>query len=312
MTFELTVLGSSSALPTSTRFPTAHVLNMHERFFLIDCGEGTQIQLRKAKIGFGKLNHIFISHVHGDHVFGLFGLFSTLQLLGRKTPLHLHAHSGLEELIDFYRKHFGDDQGYPIVFHKIQGRKVQVIHEDKLVQVTAFPLKHRLPTFGFLFQEKKRQLNIRKETISKYNLSIKQIHEIKEGKDITIDSGELLRNSVVTELPYKQRSYAFCSDTMYYEKNIPLLMNVDLLYHESTFLHNDKKLAKQTGHSTAKQAAAFALKANAGKLLIGHFSSRYKNIDTLLEEARETFPRTELAGELNRYSISQERIKVNE
>lgn len=309
MTFELTVLGSSSALPTSIRFPSAHVLNVHERFFLIDCGEGTQIQLRKAKIRFGKLNHIFISHLHGDHVFGLFGILSTFQLLGRKTPLHLYGHSGLEQMIEFYCKHFGNDEGYPIKLHKIKTRQEQVIFEDKIVQVVAFPLKHRVPTFGFLFREKKRPLNIRKDIISKYDFSIKQIHEIKEGKDIKLESGEILSNTTLTDLPYKQRSFAYCSDTLFYEKNIPLLKNVDLLYHEATFLDQDKKLAKLTGHSTTKQAAEFASKANVGKLLIGHFSSRYKQLDILLTEAHDIFPNVESAEELTTYSIPQERMK---
>jgi ribonuclease Z len=309
MTFELTVLGSSSALPTSTKFPSAHVLNIHERFFLIDCGEGTQIQLRRAKIRFGKLNHIFISHIHGDHVFGLFGILSTFQLLGRKTPLHLYGHSSLEQIIEFYLKHFSNDEGYPIKMHKISQRQSHVIYEDTIVRVQAFPLKHRVPTFGFLFQEKKRPPNIRKDAIAKYNFSIKQINDIKDGKDIELESGELLANTSLTELPYKSRTYAYCSDTQVYEKNIPLLKDIDLLYHEATFLDRDKKLAKLTGHSTARQAAEFAFKANTGKLLIGHFSSRYKELETVLQEARAVFPNTESAEELKTYRIPLERIK---
>lgn len=309
MTFELTVLGSSSALPTSTKFPSAHVLNVHERFFLIDCGEGTQIQLRKAKIRFGKINHIFISHIHGDHVFGLFGILSTFQLLGRKTPLHLYGHSGLEHIIEFYSKQFGNDEGYSIILHKITKREAHVIYDDKMVSVTAFPLKHRVPTFGFLFREKKRPPNIRKDVISKYNFSIKQINEIKEGKDVVLESGELLPNSSLTELPYKSRSYAYCSDTMVYEKNVPLLKDIDLLYHEATFLDKDKKLAKLTAHSTARQAAELANRANVGKLLIGHFSTRYKQEQTFLQEAQEVFADTESAEELKTYRIPLERTK---
>jgi ribonuclease Z len=308
MIFELTVLGSSSALPTSTKFPSAHVLNIHERFFLIDCGEGTQIQLRKAKIRFGKLNHIFISHLHGDHVFGLFGILSTFQLLGRKSPLHLYAPSGIESLIRFYEDHFGADDAYPVILHSISGRKVQMLFEDKMTEVLGFPLKHRVPAYGFLFREKKRPLNIRKEVLTKYDLSVKQIREIKEGKDILTDSGEVIPNTGLTEPPYRQRSYAYCSDTMIYEKNISLLHQVDLLYHEATFLHKDQKLAKLTGHSTAKQAAIFAKKAQAGKLLIGHFSSRYKKLDELLQEACSEFPDAESVEELKTYRIDPVRI----
>jgi ribonuclease Z len=276
---------------------------------LIDCGEGTQIQLRKAKIRFGKLNHIFISHLHGDHVFGLFGILSTFQLLGRKNPLHLYGHSGLEHMIEFYHKHFGNDESYPIKLHKVRKRKEQVIYEDKIVRVTAFPLKHRVPTFGFLFKEKERPLNIRKDVIEKHDFSIKQIHDIKEGKDIKLESGEILPNTSLTELPYKPRSFAYCSDTLVYEKNISLLKNVDLLYHEATFLDKDKQLAKITGHSTAKQAAEFAAKAKVGKLLIGHFSSRYKQQEILVQEANEIFANVESAEELKKYSIPLERIK---
>lgn len=308
MTFELTVLGSSSALPTSTKFPSAHVLNIHERFFLIDCGEGTQIQLRKAKIRFGKINHIFISHLHGDHVFGLFGILSTFQLLGRKTPLHLYAQPELEQIIAFYHKHFGNEEGYPVILHKILKQKTQVIYEDKIAEVVAFPLNHRVLTYGFFFKEKKRPLNIRKDIIGNYNFSIKQIRDIKEGKDIMLESGKILYNKDLTELPYKPRSYAYCSDTMMHEKNIALLSGVDLLYHEATFLDKDKQLAKLTGHSTAKQAAEFAFKAKAGKLLIGHFSSRYKQEDLFLKEALDVFPNTESADELNVYKIPVERI----
>jgi ribonuclease Z len=303
MTFELTVLGSSSALPTSTKFPTAHVLNLHERFFLIDCGEGTQIQLRRSKIRFGKINHIFISHLHGDHVFGLFGVLSTFNLLGRKTPLHLYGHTGLEALLDFNTRNFAEESSFPVVFHPITKRELQLIHDDKVLEVFAFPLKHRVPTFGFLFREKVRPLNIRKEIIVEHRLSIKQIRALKAGEDIVTDEGIRLKSASATEPAYHCRSYAYCSDTMVYEKIVPYIKQVDLLYHEATFLEADKKLAKLTGHSTVVQAATIAKKAGAKELLIGHFSNRYKQDETFLEQAKSVFPNTRVAQELNTYKI---------
>jgi ribonuclease Z len=308
MIFELTILGSSSALPTSTRFPTAHVLNIHERFFLIDCGEGTQIQLRKANIKFGRINHIFISHLHGDHVFGLFGLLSSFNLLGRKIPLHIYAYRGMSKILDFYRGQFAEECGYPVELHPISERIVQKIYDDRISEVYAFPLKHRIPTFGFLFREKKRALNIKKEMIERFNLTINQIKAIKSGEDLILDNGERIRNNDLTEPAYHTRSYAYCSDTAYYQKNIDLLSGVDLLYHEATFLERDKQLAKITGHSTASQAAKMAQKINAGMLLIGHFSNRYKKIDDFLMESINIFPNSRIANELESITIPLTRI----
>jgi ribonuclease Z len=303
MIFELTVLGSSSALPTSTKFPTAHVLNLHERFFLIDCGEGTQIQLRRSKTKFGRINHIFLSHMHGDHVFGLFGILSTFNLLGRKAPLHLYGHTELKDLVDFYMKHFAQENAFPIQLHPIVKRELQLLFEDERVEVFAFPLKHRVPTFGFLFREKMRPLNIRKEKIADHKLTINQIKALKAGEDIHTESGELLKYQEFTEPAFHPRSYAYCSDTMYYKKIIPYIKDVDLLYHEATFTEADKKLAKLTGHSTASQAARIAKMAGAKELLIGHFSNRYKNTDVLLNEAQEIFSDTKIAEELKKFPV---------
>jgi ribonuclease Z len=303
MTFELTILGSSSALPTSTKFPTAHVLNLHERFFLIDCGEGTQIQLRRSKIKFGKINHIFISHFHGDHVFGLMGMLASFNLLGRTTPIHLYALPEVKNLIDFYTRYFTDESSFPIEFHTIEKKTFHLIYEDKVTEVYAFPLKHRISTSGFLFREKKRPLNVKKEMLRKHNLTIQQIRSLKAGNDIYGDSGELIRNGDMTEPAYHTRSYAYCSDTMYTEKIVPYIQNVDLLYHEATFLETDKPLAKLTGHSTAAQAATIAKKSGAKQLIIGHFSNRYKQLDTFLDQAREIFPDTLMAEELKSYQV---------
>ncbi len=303
MTFELTILGSASALPTSTKFPTAQVLHVHERFFLIDCGEGTQIQLRKAKVPFGKINHIFISHTHGDHIFGLFGLLSSFNLLGRKTPLYIYGHPDIEKIINMYLENFSMTTNYEIHIYKINKRQYQSIYEDKVVEVMAFPLKHRIPCFGYLFREKKRPLNIRKDSISGFNLTVKQIKAIKNGEDLLTPSGKMIPNRKLTKMPYKLRSYAYCTDTLMYKKIVPYIKGVDLLYHEATFADADKKLARLTGHATTKEAAIIASEASVKQLLIGHFSNRYKLVDDLLGEAKEIFRETYIAEDLKSYAI---------
>jgi ribonuclease Z len=308
MTFELTVLGSSSALPTSTKFPSAHVLNVQERFFLIDCGEGTQMQLRKAKIKFGRINHLFISHLHGDHVFGLFGLLSTYNLLGRKSDFHIYSSPEIQKIVDFYIEKFAQDNSFKIIVHPLKHRNFQQIFEDKVVEVSAFPLKHRVLSYGFLFREKPRQLNLRKDCIERYSLSVQQIIKIKRGEDVQNSEGFLIPNNELTIPGYKPRSFAYCSDTAVYEKIVTYIEDLDLLYHEATFLDADKKLAKLTGHSTALQAARIAEKARVAKLLIGHFSSRYKSKDELVNEARSLFPETFEAVELQTYKVPLVRI----
>ncbi|MEN8120596.1 MAG: ribonuclease Z [Bacteroidota bacterium] len=308
MTFSVTILGSSSALPTSNRFSTAHLFNSNERFFLIDCGEGTQIQLRRFRLRFSIINHIFISHLHGDHYFGLFGLISTFALLGRKADLHIYAHAGLEKMIECQ---FPDNNiNYNIVFHKITPQKEVVLYEDKQLIVSTFPLKHRIPANGFLFKEKERELNLRKDVISKYNLSIKDIQSIKKGNDYLWEDEKIIKNKQLTFPPYQSRSYAFCSDSAYYPKIVEYIKNVDLLYHEATFAEDMKEMAKKSTHSTAKQAAQIADKANVGKLLIGHFSSRYKNEKLIENEAKEVFENTEAVIEGNTYGIELKR-KIN-
>ncbi|MCG8701049.1 MAG: ribonuclease Z [Bacteroidales bacterium] len=292
MTFDLTILGCGSALPTSKRYSTAQVLRVHERFFLIDCGEGTQILLRKNKIKFGKINHIFISHIHGDHIFGLFGILSTFNLLGRKVPLTLYGDAQLQSIVDFFIKTFSEEIDYEIKIKVLSERKFQKVHEDKMVEVFAFPLKHRINTFGYLFREKKRQRNIRKEIISDIPLSIKNILDLKEGKDVVDKEGVTRKYEDLTIDSHQPRSYAYCSDTAYYPKITKYVNEVDLLFHESTFLQEDVGLAKQTGHSTAKQAAQIAQQANVKQLVLGHYSSRYTDESKFLEEAAQVFPNT--------------------
>jgi len=306
MTFSLTVLGSSSALPTKDRFPTAHVLNVHERFFLIDCGEGTQIQLKRfGNIKFSKLNNIFISHLHGDHIFGLFGLISSLDLMGRTNDLHIYAHKDLGEILKNHLKYFGENMGYQIVFHPVDTHLNNIVYEDHCLTVETIPLKHRIPTCGYLFREKQPKCNIFKDAIEKYNLSMAEIARIKEGNDHTTATGEIIANNKLTYIPYIPRTYAFCSDTMYSEKIVDIIKNIDLLYHESTFLEDMRAMAEQTGHSTAKQAAEIAAKSNVKKLLLGHFSSRYDDnmLPMFKKEAQEIFPNTEIVEEGATYDI---------
>lgn len=308
MSFTVTVLGSSSAIPTSTRFSTAQVLNVRERFFLIDCGEGAQIQLRRFGINPARINHIFISHLHGDHLFGLFGLFSSYTLLGRKNDLHVYAHKNLEVTLDHYRRYFGEGMTYQIVFHPFVAVKQMEIYSDKHMTVELLPLRHSVPVAGFIFREKPRLLNLRKEAIEKYNLGIREIRRIKEGMDLIGPANEIVPNAELTLPPFKPRSYAFCTDTSFFAKLVPILSGIDMLYFEATFSEKDKKLAKITGHSTAAQAATLAKRAGVGKLLIGHFSTRYKSINGLLKEAREIFPETYAVADGDKYELVQERL----
>jgi ribonuclease Z len=308
MSFSLTVLGSSSAVPTSKRNPAAHVLNIHEHFFLVDCGEGTQMQMNKFNINLSKISHIFISHLHGDHIFGLFGLFSTCNLLNRKNDLHIYAHPEIKHTIKYYEDNFGQNLSYNIIIHPIKARISNLIFENKHMTVETIPLRHRIPTVGFLFREKEKPRNIRKEVIKQFNIAIKDIVKIKQGADYITDSGEIIKNNILTLPPYKIRSFAYCSDTVYTEKIIPLISGVNLLYLEATFLGKDQKLAKLTYHMTACQAATLASKASAEKLLIGHFSARYKDDSLLLNEARSIFENSDIVEDGSTYTITSERI----
>jgi ribonuclease Z len=308
MPFNVTVLGSSSALPTSARFPTAQVLKVHERFFLIDCGEGTQIQLRRFSVNLSKISHIFISHLHGDHIFGLFGLFSSFNLIGRKKDLHIYAHSGLASHLEHFITHFGIGMSYQIIHHPLPSSKHVLIYEDKHLTVETLPLRHSIPVTGFIFREKQKLLNIRKEAIEKYNPGIREIRKIKEGHDFTTSEGIAITNKELTFPPYRPRSYAFCTDTSCFPKLKEYLKDIDLLYFEATFADKDRKLARLTGHSTSKQAAKLAKESRVGKLLIGHFSTRYKSVNLLVNEAREIFSETYGVEDGENYPVSQHRV----
>ena len=296
MKFELTILGSNSALPTSKRFPTAQVLNVLERFFLIDCGEGTQIQLKKFRVPMSRINHIFISHLHGDHFFGLIGLISSLSLQGRKNDLHIYAHSKLEKIIRFQLDILESKLSYELVFHNIFGKETQILFEDDILSVQSFPLRHGvMPCAGFLFKEKERPRHLKKEMLDFYKIPIKERHGIKMGNDYIAETGELIPNARLTLSASAPRSYAFCTDTAYFPRIIPIISKVDLLYHEATFLKDDEKRAKSTYHSTAEQAANIADEAQVGQLLIGHFSARFHDLSGHLKEAQSVFKNTALA-----------------
>lgn len=295
MSFSVTILGSSSALPTSKRYLTAHLVNHDERFFLIDCGEGTQLQLRRFKQKTARINHIFISHLHGDHVYGLFGLISSFSMLGRKNVLNIYAHPKLEYILNDHFRYFDTDLQFPIKFHSIGSKKTQTLYEDNKLEIIAFPLKHRIPCTGFIFREKQRLLNIKRDKIEFYNIGIREIINIKNGSDYVTEEGKLIPNEELTSLPKASKSYVYITDTKPVDSAIPFLLNADLLYHEATFLESDTKLAKITYHSTAAQAAKFAEASKVKKLVLGHFSARYKHESKFLEEAKPIFLNTILA-----------------
>ena len=302
-TFELLILGSSAATPTVNRNPTSQLLNISERYFLIDCGEGTQMQMRKYKTRFQNINHVFISHLHGDHFYGLPGFLASMHLLGRKNELTIYGPKELEEIISMVHKHSDTYLNYPIKFIHTQNTTKQLLFEDDKVEVYSFPLKHRIATTGFLFKEKPLPRNIDKYKLEKLNVSFAEIHKLKLGLDAIDNNGNTIKNSDLTLDPPNTRSFAFCSDTKFFEELANDIKDVDLLYHESTFLEDKKDRAKQTFHSTAKQAAEMAKKANVKKLIIGHFSARYGNLNEFLEEAMPIFSNTELAIEGSLFSV---------
>lgn len=287
---KLTILGCYAATPRTLTNPTSQVLEIRNRLFLIDCGEGTQVQLRKNKIKFSKINQIFISHLHGDHLYGLIGTISTFSLLGRTTDLHVYGPKGIKELILLQLKLTESWTTYSLFFHELESKSSEVIFEDAKVIVKTIPLKHRVYTNGYLFQEKpaERKLNI--EAVQQYNIHIAYYQKIKNGGNVTLDDGTVVENEKLTFDPEPPKSYAFCSDTVYNEEVIPVIQNVDVLYHESTFLESEAALAQKTLHSTAREAATIALKANVKKLILGHYSTRYDGIELFKKEAETIFP----------------------
>ena len=297
MKFELTILGSGSAVPTIRRNPTAHVLNIQEGYFLIDCGEGTQMQMRRYGVRMQRINHIFISHIHGDHFLGLSGYLQTLHLLGRTIPMHIYGPPPLKHLILDQFKAVNATLRYELVFHETQDREMACLLETPKVRISSFPLKHKVPTTGFLVEEMPKNRKYLPEEGAKVDVPHYRIQAIKEGADFIRPDGTVIPNGQLTEAPVPPRSYAYCSDTCYYEPVIQYVRGVDLLYHEASFLEDRRDRAVATMHSTASDAAKIAHKAGVKRLLLGHFSARYTKDEPFLAEACPIFSRTELASD---------------
>ena len=292
---KLTILGCHSATPRIITHPTSQVLEIRNHIFLIDCGEGTQVQLRKYKVKFNRIKHIFISHLHGDHYFGLAGLISSFKLLTREADLHIHGPKGLKEIITLQMKLADSWTNYKLIFHELTSTESELIFEDEKVEVYTIPLDHRIYTNGFLFKEKEkeRKLNLGAAEDAKINRAY--YRKLKQGFDVLNEDGILIKNEQVTKRGEVPKSYAFCSDTAYNESIVPIIKDVDSLYHESTFLEKLSHLAKKTKHSTAKQAAAIAKLANVKRLILGHFSTRYENISEFIDEASDIFENVDVA-----------------
>ena len=283
--------------------PTAQVLEIRNQMFLIDCGEGTQVELRRNGIRFSRLSRIFISHLHGDHFFGLPGLISTFRLLGRTRELHVYGPKGIREAITLLLKLGQSWTDYPLIFHELSSKESELIHEDEHLEVRTLPLRHRIYTNGFLFTEKPwpRKLNV--EAVRKHGINRAYFRKIKEGADIPLDDGRVIPNRELTLDPPPPRRYAYCSDTAFDAELVPLIRGVDLLYHESTFLESETALSSKTGHSTAREAARIASSAGVGRLMLGHYSTRYHSVEAFREEAETVFPRVLLASEGEVYEI---------
>ena len=307
MTFELTILGSNAAVPAFGRHPSAQVLNVNEKCYLIDCGEGTQIRMNDFGIRRHRIDQIFISHLHGDHIFGLIGLLTSYSLGQRIKQMDIFGPAGIQELLDVQLKYSESHLTYPLKIHVVNPEESALVFSDKNVSVTTIPLDHRIPACGYLFKEKERLLNVIPEKLSEYEIGFKQINAIKSGAKGISSSGKEIENNLLTLPPYIPRTFAYCSDTAYKPANIPLLKKIDLLYHEATFAEDKVENAKLTKHSTAKQAARIAKDADVQSLLIGHFSSRYHDLNVLLYEAKTIFPNTRLGLEGQTFSVKLRR-----
>ena len=299
----LHIIGSGSALPTKNNFPSSQMLELRNKQFMIDCGEGTQIRLRQMGLKTNRLGHIFISHLHGDHVFGLMGLITTFGMLNRTADLTIHAHPDQEALLIPHLRYFADGCPFQIIFQPFNPAASEIIYEDRSVQVSTIPLKHRVPSCGFLFEEKTGDRHIKRDMIDFYQIPTWKILKIKQGEDFVTEEGETIPNEVFTTPPTPPIRYAYCSDTAYSEKIIPIIEGVDCLYHEATFAEDEALRARQTMHSTARQAAEIARKAQVKKLIIGHFSARYANKTVLLNQAKEIFENTFLAEDMKTFEF---------
>ncbi len=319
MNFTLNVLGTASALPTTERYPSAQVLDVRGRLFMIDCGEGAQMQMRRAGLSFLKIEHICLSHIHGDHVFGLFGLLSTMGMLGRTARLDIYAPKNFQPVLKFFKTCFGEGIRYEINHVPLEMKEPEIVYGNKTVELLAFPLNHRVETFGFIIREKMPPRNVHKEAIAEYGLSIAEIAALKRGEDVVRPAGPLtvpciendfipcsgtdkslkIRNEDVTYMPYQPRSYAYCSDTAPFPELAEWVRGVTLMYHESTFPAEMAEMAERTFHSTTLQAAQTAFEAGVGRLIVGHYSSRYPSISFFLDELKSIFPNTSLARDMD-------------
>lgn len=303
--FSVLILGSACATPTLNRNPSAQLLNVNHQYFLIDCGEGTQLQLRKHNINFNRIHYIFISHLHGDHYLGLPGLIQTMHLLGREKELTIFGPKGLQEIMDVHFKHSKSTLKYPLIIRETNANNGEQIFENANIIVRSFPLKHKIPCTGFVFKQPPHPRRINPKAIEKYNIPKYAINRLKIGADFTDEHGKTIENSLLTHDSLPSFSYAYCSDTAFFEEILPEINKVTLLYHEATFIEKDKKLAHKTLHSTANDAGTIAKKANANSLIIGHFSNRYHDLSVLLEEAQQIFKNTHLALEGNEFKIAE-------
>lgn len=323
MNFTLNVLGTASALPTTERYPSAQVLDVRGRLFMIDCGEGAQMQIRRSGISYLKIEHICLSHIHGDHIFGIFGLLSTMGLLGRSSVLNIYAPTEFRKVLDFFMENFGEGIRFEINFIPLEMESPQVVYQSRTVELLAFPLNHRVSTFGFIIREKMPRYNVSKLAIAEYGLTIAEIAALKRGEDIIRPAGRLIEPCAendykpqsgsdepmlipfaeVTYLPYHPRSYAYCSDTAPFPELSQWLKGVSLLYHEATFPSSMDEMAEKTFHSTTLQAAQTALEANVGHLVVGHYSSRFPSVDFYLDELKTIFPATSLARDGSVFEI---------
>lgn len=303
MQFRLHVLGTASAKPMTDRFSSAQVLDVRGRLILIDCGEGTQMRMARQHLSYLKIDIICISHIHGDHIFGLYGLLSTMGLYGRKSTLNIYGPKALGPIINFFMSYYGGYISYKINFHPISSNEPILIHDDKRFVIYALPLRHGVEDYGYLVKEKEPELNVKKSSIEKYNLSLAEIAKIKRGEDIERED-VLIPNSELSYMPFKPRSYAYCSDTLSFPELADWVSGVDLLYHESTYLKDSESDAIKRFHSTAEQAALCAKNAKVGKLLLGHYSSRYHDKTPLLAEARAEFPESYLTNDCDVFEVN--------
>lgn len=292
---KLTILGCYSATPRTNTHPTSQVLEIKNHLFLIDCGEGTQVQLRRYKVKFNRIKHIFISHLHGDHFFGLVGLISTFRLLKREADLHVYGPKGIKDIITLQMKLADSWTNFNLYFHELDSKTSERIYEDDNLEVQTIPLNHRVYTNGFLFKEKPGERKLDIQAAEKANINLAYYRKLKQGFDVKNEDGKLIKNQTVTYEGHAPKSYAFCSDTMYSEEILPIIKEASVLYHESTFLEKNKELALPTKHSTAKQAATIAKKAGVQTLILGHYSTRYNDLSLFKKEAQEVFKNVELA-----------------